>query len=106
MQRGDVSGLEKFEGLDPAWWVAQGYAIASVDVRGAGDSDGDTPCMGSQEAEDAHDVIEAVAKLSWCNGNVGMAGNSYLAIMQWHAAAQNPPSLKAIAPADAYIEFF
>ncbi|KAJ5455850.1 uncharacterized protein N7458_004114 [Penicillium daleae] len=98
IERGDVSGLEKFEGLDPAWWVAHGYAIASVDVRGAGNSDGDTPCMGLQEAEDAHDVIEALAKLSWCNGNVGMAGNSYLAIMQWHAAAQNPPSLKAIAP--------
>ncbi|EPS31224.1 hypothetical protein PDE_06179 [Penicillium oxalicum 114-2] len=98
MKRDEVSGLEKFEGLDPAWWVARGYAIASVDVRGAGNSDGDTPCMGQQEAEDAHDVIEALAKMSWCNGNVGMAGNSYLAIMQWHAAAQNPPSLKAIAP--------
>ncbi|CAG9941099.1 unnamed protein product [Clonostachys rosea f. rosea IK726] len=98
LTREDVSGLEKFEGLDPAWWVAQGYAIASIDCRGAGNSDGDTPCMGSQEAEDAHDVIEHLAKLDWCNGNVGMAGNSYLAIMQWHAAAQQPPSLKAIAP--------
>jgi hypothetical protein len=98
LERGDVSGLEKFEGLDPAWWVARGYAIASVDARGAGNSDGDTSCMGMQEAEDAHDVIEGLAKLAWCNGSVGMAGNSYLAIMQWHAAAQNPPSLKAIAP--------
>ncbi|KAF5686007.1 cocaine esterase [Fusarium circinatum] len=51
-----------------------------------------------EEAEDAHDVIEGLAKLPWCNGSVGMAGNSYLAIMQWQAAAQNPPSLKAIAP--------
>ncbi|KAH6693755.1 Alpha/Beta hydrolase protein [Plectosphaerella plurivora] len=98
LKKEDVSGLEKFEGLDPAWWVARGYAIASVDARGAGDSDGDTVCMGQQEGEDAHDVIEGLAKLPWCNGNVGMAGNSYLAIMQWHAAAQNPPSLKAIAP--------
>lgn len=98
LQDGDVSGLEKFEGLDPAWWVARGYAIASVDSRGAGNSDGDTPCMGLQEAEDAHDAIEGLAKLDWCNGNIGMAGNSYLAISQWHAAAQNPPSLKAIAP--------
>lgn len=98
LTRDDVSGLEKFEGLDPAWWVARGYAIASVDARGAGKSDGDCVCMGPQEAEDAHDVIEGLAKLDWCNGNVGMAGNSYLAIMQWQAAAQNPPSLKAIAP--------
>jgi predicted acyl esterase len=98
LKKEDVSGLEKFEGLDPAWWVARGYAIASVDARGAGNSDGDVVCMGQQEGEDAHDVIEGLAKLGWCNGNVGMAGNSYLAIMQWHAAAQNPPSLKAIAP--------
>ncbi|KAM0424354.1 hypothetical protein ACHAPT_010500 [Fusarium lateritium] len=98
LKREDVSGLEKFEGLDPAWWVNQGYAIANVDARGAGNSDGDAVCMGAQEGEDAHDVIEALAKLSWCNGSVGMAGNSYLAIMQWHAAAQRPPSLKAIAP--------
>ncbi|KAF4974425.1 hypothetical protein FZEAL_8668 [Fusarium zealandicum] len=98
LTRQDVSGLEKFEGLDPAWWCARGYAIANVDARGAGDSDGDAVCMGAQEAEDAHDVIEALAKMSWSNGNVGMAGNSYLAIMQWQAAAQNPPSLKAIAP--------
>ena len=98
VKRSDLSGLEKFEGLDPAWWVNHGYAIAHVDARGSGNSDGDAVCMGAQEAEDAHDVIEALAKLPWCNGNVGMAGNSYLAIMQWQAAAQNPPSLKAIAP--------
>jgi putative CocE/NonD family hydrolase len=98
LKREDVSGLEKFEGLDPSWWCARGYAIASVDSRGAGQSDGDTPIMGSQDGEDAHDVIEGLAKLDWCNGSVGMAGNSYLAIIQWHAAAQNPPSLKAIAP--------
>jgi putative CocE/NonD family hydrolase len=101
LKKDDVSGLEKFEGLDPAWWVARNYAIASVDSRGAGGSDDDAVCMGLQEAEDAHDVIEGLAKMDWCNGSVGMAGNSYLAIMQWQAAAQNPPSLKAIEPWEA-----
>ncbi|KAI0973190.1 Alpha/Beta hydrolase protein [Xylaria arbuscula] len=98
LKREEVSGLEKFEGLDPAYWCARGYAIANVDSRGSGMSDGDNVCMGTQEAEDAYDVIELLARMDWCNGNVAMAGNSYLAIMQWHAAAQNPPSLKAIAP--------
>lgn len=37
---GDISGLEKFEGLDPAVWCPWGYAIASVDARGSGHSDG------------------------------------------------------------------
>jgi len=106
----DLSGLEKFEGLDPADWCPKGYAIVSVDTRGAGNSDGQICVMGSQDAEDGYDVVEAVAKMDWCNGNVGMAGNSALAIAQWFIAAQRPPSLKAIAPwegmGDMYREQF
>lgn len=73
-------------------------AIAHVDIRGSGNSDGKVYIMGQQMAEDGYDVIEALAKMDWCNGNVGMGGNSFLAISQWHIAALQPPSLKAIAP--------
>ena len=72
--------------------------MISVDARGAGASEGNVAIMGTQEGEDGYDVIEAVAKMDWCNGNVALAGNSHLAIVQWFIAAQNPPSLKAIAP--------
>lgn len=98
VRKEELSGLEKFEGLDPCFWCPKGYAIISVDGRGAGNSDGNVPIMGTQDAEDMYDVIEAVAKFDWCNGNVGMAGNSALAISQWFVAALQPPSLKAIAP--------
>ncbi|GAA6018961.1 hypothetical protein JCM10207_009214 [Rhodosporidiobolus poonsookiae] len=94
----DLSGWEKFEALDPARWCPRGYAIASVDIRGSGHSDGKVQIMGQNMGEDGYDVIEELAKLPWCDGNVGMAGNSFLAISQWHIAAQQPPSLKAIAP--------
>lgn len=93
-----LSGLEKFEAPDPADFVLRGYAIVNVDSRGAGDSGGVMAIMGTQEAEDGYDVIEECAKLSWCNGKVGLAGNSHLAIIQWFIAALSPPSLKAIAP--------
>ncbi|MBP5244483.1 MAG: hypothetical protein J6Z28_07185, partial [Succinivibrio sp.] len=33
--QGATSGLEKFEGPDPAYWVAHGYAIINPDSRGA-----------------------------------------------------------------------
>ncbi|OQE22440.1 hypothetical protein PENSTE_c010G08678 [Penicillium steckii] len=106
----DLSGLEKFEGLDPQNWCPRGYAIVSVDTRGSGHSDGLIGVMGSQDAEDGYDVVEAIAKMDWCNGNIGMAGNSALAISQWFIAAQQPPSLKAIAPwegsGDIYREQF
>ncbi|KAF7188984.1 Cocaine esterase [Pseudocercospora fuligena] len=98
VQKEDLSGIEKFEGLDPLKWCPRGYAIISVDSRGTGNSDGQIPIMGSQDAEDAHDVIEALAEMDWCNGNVGMAGNSALAIIQWHTAQLQPPHLAAIAP--------
>ena len=102
--------LEKFEGIDPGLWVAKGYAVINIDARGVGNSDGYVCIMGKQDAEDGHDAIEAIAKLPWCNGAVGMAGNSALAICQWHIAATQPPSLKAIAPwegsGDLYREQF
>ncbi|QKX64172.1 uncharacterized protein TRUGW13939_11345 [Talaromyces rugulosus] len=98
---GVVSGLEKFEGPDPAEFVPRGFAIVNVDARGSGDSGGNVGIMGTQEAEDGYDVIEAIARMPWCSGNVGLAGNSHLAIVQWFIAALRPPSLKAIAPWEA-----
>ncbi len=95
---GTLSGLEKFEAPDPADWVPAGYAIVNIDSRGSGDSEGTMVIMGTQEAEDGYDTIEALADLPWCNGNVGLVGNSHLAIVQWFIAALRPPSLKAIAP--------
>ncbi|KAK7228093.1 hypothetical protein V2G26_000263 [Clonostachys chloroleuca] len=107
---GTLSGLEKFEAPDPADWVPAGYAIINIDSRGSGDSEGTMVIMGQQEAEDGYDAIEHVAKLPWCNGRVGLAGNSHLAIAQWFIAALQPPSLKAIAPwegcGDLYREQF
>ena len=98
---GTLSGLERFEGPDPAEYCPQGFAIVNVDSRGAGDSEGSIVIMGSQEGEDGHDVIEGLAKMPWCNGNLGLAGNSHLGIVQWFIAATQPPSLKAIAPWEA-----
>lgn len=98
---GTLSGFEKFEGPDPAVYCAKGFAVVNVDSRGCGHSGGTIAIMGSQEAEDGYDVIEALAKMDWCSGSIGLAGNSHLAIIQWFIAALKPPSLKAIAPWEA-----
>jgi len=84
--------------LDPAEWVPRGYAIVNVDPRGVGDSDGDVRWWGRSEGRDGHDVIEEFAKLSWSNGKIGLAGNSWLAMSQYFIAAEQPPHLAAIAP--------
>lgn len=98
LSNGVVSGLEKFEAPDPAYWVEHGYAIANVDVRGVVDSEGDSVLWDRQEGRDAYDVIEWLAAQDWCDGRVGMSGTSYLAVSQWFAAAEQPPHLVAINP--------
>ena len=93
-----VSGLEKFEAADPAYWVAQGYAIANPDIRGVVDSDGDSVLWDRQDGRDAYDIIEWLAEQEWSNGKVAMSGTSYLAVAQWFAASEQPPHLVAINP--------
>lgn len=93
-----VSELMKFEGADPAFWVDQGYVVLNPDSRGAYKSQGNIGFWGRQLAEDGYDFIEWAADQRWCNGKVGMAGNSWLAVSQWFIAAERPPHLAAIAP--------
>ena len=83
-----VSGLEKFEAPDPAYWCARGYAICNPDVRGVVDSEGDSVLWDRQEGRDCYDLIEWLAEQEWCDGKVGMSGTSYLAVAQWFTAAE------------------
>ncbi len=93
-----LSGLMRFEGPDPAYWCANGYAVCSPDPRGSFNSEGDIRVWSRDEGQDFADVIEWLGVQDWCNGKVGSSGNSYLAIAQWFAAAEQPPHLAAIAP--------
>ena len=93
-----VSKLAKFESPDPAYWCHQGYAVVNVDVRGAGHSEGNMHMFTHQDREDGYDFIEWLAQREWCNGKIGMSGNSGVAMHQWGIAAQQPPHLACIAP--------
>ncbi len=104
--RSATSGMETWEGIDPAFWVDKGYAVANVDMRGAYMSEGDAHYFGSQEAEDDYDIIEWMGTQPWCNGKVSMAGNSWLAIVQWYAASQQPPHLACIAPWEGHTDLY
>ena len=77
--------------------VQAGYAVVIQDTRGRFASDGDFTAMMS-EGEDGYDTVEAIAAESWCDGNVGMTGGSYLGRIQWQTAVEAPPHLKAMAP--------
>jgi putative CocE/NonD family hydrolase len=94
------------EGPDPAYWCNHGYAVIYVDARGSFFSEGDIYYWGTNSANDCYDFIEWTAAQGWCNGKVAMSGNSWLGIIQWFAAVQNPPHLAAIAPWEGHIDLY
>jgi uncharacterized protein len=78
--------------------IERGYAVVICDVRGRYASDGEFwPYQ--NEGHDGYDTIEWAATQSWSNGDVGTFGLSYPGAVQWLAAVENPPHLKAMVPA-------
>ena len=78
--------------------VERGYAVVMQDVRGRFKSDGDFTAY-LQEGHDGYDTIEWAARQPWSNGSVGTFGLSYPGAVQWLAAVETPPHLKAMVPA-------
>jgi putative CocE/NonD family hydrolase len=93
-----LSGLQKWEGPDPAFWCAEGYAVINVDTRGAFSSEGKLLIFGHQEAQDGAEFITWVSEQAWCNGKVALTGNSWLAMAQWKIGSLRPKGLAALAP--------
>ncbi len=78
----------------------RGYIVLQANLRGVPPSDGQ-PGLYERYGEDAHDLIEWLAGQSGCDGRIGMMGASLLGLVQYLAAKEAPPSLKAILPDDA-----
>ena len=78
--------------------VERGYAVAVVDVRGRYHSGGEFRPY-ENEGRDGYDTIEWAAAQAWSNGAVGTFGLSYPGAVQWLAAVESPPHLKAMVPA-------
>ncbi|MDD9943152.1 MAG: CocE/NonD family hydrolase [Myxococcales bacterium] len=98
MGRYRVSECTPFEAPDPAYWVPRGYAVVHVDLRGSNKSQGERKVYSRTEIADYSEIIEWAGTQPWSNGKVGLHGVSYLAIVQWFAAANHPPHLAAIVP--------
>jgi putative CocE/NonD family hydrolase len=78
--------------------VTRGYAVVVQDVRGRYASDGEFAPY-QNEGRDGYDTIEWAARQDWSDRNVGTFGLSYPGAVQWLAAVENPPHLKAMVPA-------
>src|SRR5215208_1644141 len=76
-----------------------GYAVARVDLRGTGSSEGvATDEYPASEQADLCRVIGWLAEQPWSTGAVGMFGSSYGGFNSLQVAMHRPPALKAICP--------
>lgn len=91
--------------LDPV--VKHGYIVVSVDRPGTGASFA-SPTPGNMEtaAKFENEIINWIAAQPWSDGNVGMYGDSFRAMVQFAAASTGNPHLMAILPIASDIEIY
>jgi putative CocE/NonD family hydrolase len=74
-----------------------GFAVARVDIRGTGSSDGLAEDEYTEaEQADLEEVIAWLAAQEWSSGRVGMLGTSWSGFNSIQLAARRPPSLGGI----------
>ncbi len=77
--------------------AGHGFAGVRLEIRGSGESDG--ILRDEYLAQELGDGVEAIAWLAaqpWCNGKVGIIGNSWSGFNGLQIAALRPPALGAI----------
>ena len=111
------AGLQNLNLLDPRHrngWLAdvvqQGYAAIVVERPGTGASFGTMDPTLQGTAQEADQVLDWIAAQDWCNGRIGMWGNSWQGQTQLAAASTANPHLRAIMPSatsmDAYGTYY
>lgn len=86
------------------FWARKGYAFVAQDVRGKFCSEGEFEPL-INEVEDGYDTLDWISKQPWCDGNIGMEGESYYGYTTWAGAVSGHPSLKCISPMNTAMDF-
>ena len=81
-----------------------GYACVIQDCRGRWDSDGEYYPF--QEGADGYDTQEWIGGQGWSDGKIGMAGGSYLGLVQWQSAPHRSEFLTCMVPRVICCDFF
>lgn len=94
------------EAGDIEYIIDNGYALVSADCRGSNASGGTYRGLFDTDAEDGYDLVEWTAERPWCDGQVGMAGRSWLGTNQLLTAAERPPSLIGIFASGVFTDLY
>jgi hypothetical protein len=91
--------------LSPVQLARAGFAVVVQDTRGRWDSGGG-PFQPFLEGADGYDTVQWAAGQPWSDGRVGAFGSSYMGATTLQAAAEAPPALVAMCPAQASSDYF
>jgi putative CocE/NonD family hydrolase len=83
-----IGGVDKY-------MVKRGYITVAVDAWGTGMSEGVTKLLGEEEQQAYGEAVKWVTQQKWFDGNLGVAGTSYLGISSLLTAGQGNPAIKA-----------
>src|SRR3954466_7111292 len=97
---GETPGSSVADDSLAATYTPKGYARVVADVLGTRNSTGCWDYGGAKEQQSGVDLVNALAKLPWSNGKVGMIGASYDGTTANMVAVRGAdvPGLAAIAP--------
>lgn len=84
--------------------IHHGYAVIVVERPGTGASFGKVSACFEDAAREADEILYWIARQPWCDGNIGMFGDSWQAQVQLAVAATGNPYLKAIMPVSTSID--
>jgi putative CocE/NonD family hydrolase len=80
-------------------FVARGYAVVAVDVRGTGASFGTRDSFRSpRERQDSHAIADWIIEQPWSDGTIGATGISYVGAACDFLASTGHEAVRAIAP--------
>ena len=83
------------------------YAVAIVEVRGAGASMGVSDgFFTTKDARDMACLIDTMTHEEWCCGKAGMYGGSNHGMIQEITACEQPENLMAVIPCDCSMDFY
>ncbi len=91
-------------GLFALPFAERGYNVLHQSTRGTAGSGGDF-VYARHEHEDGLATIAWIKEQPWFNGELALAGASYLGFVQWAVAAFAGPELKVMAPAITSSDF-
>ncbi|MBN2034782.1 MAG: CocE/NonD family hydrolase [Deltaproteobacteria bacterium] len=84
--------------------VKHGYAVIVVERAGTGASFGKLNPSFEAGAREVDEILNWIASQKWCDGNIGMYGDSWQGQIQFSAASTGNPHLKAIFPASTWLD--